>query len=149
MALATKCPHCNTIFRVAADQLKLRGGIVRCGACNEVFDGNAALVEPARPTPVIPDVVIAPSPSSPASNYVHGAPVDFDLDALDADAPPGGEPAAAEGEAEPPEDTSSVAESAPAVWRTAAFKMPLQAPEAAPHPAPGACVVRACVRAGT
>jgi predicted Zn finger-like uncharacterized protein len=56
MALATKCPHCNTIFRVALDQLKLRGGIVRCGACNEVFDGNAALVEPALKQPVIIDL---------------------------------------------------------------------------------------------
>ncbi len=49
MALATRCPHCNTIFRVAADQLKLRGGIVRCGSCREVFDGSAALVDPAAP----------------------------------------------------------------------------------------------------
>ena len=54
MALATKCPHCNTTFRVAHDQLKLRGGIVRCGACNEVFDGNAALLEPIAPPPAIP-----------------------------------------------------------------------------------------------
>ena len=55
MALATQCPHCGTTFRVAADQLKLRGGIVRCGACTEVFDGNAALVDlasTARPSPV-------------------------------------------------------------------------------------------------
>lgn len=51
MALATKCPHCNTVFRVAHDQLKLRGGIVRCGACNEVFDGNAALLEPPATLP--------------------------------------------------------------------------------------------------
>ncbi|WP_072790583.1 DUF3426 domain-containing protein [Duganella sacchari] len=51
MALATKCPHCNTVFRVAHDQLKLRGGIVRCGSCNEVFDGNAALLEPPAPLP--------------------------------------------------------------------------------------------------
>ncbi|NVD98968.1 DUF3426 domain-containing protein [Massilia sp. BJB1822] len=54
MALATKCPHCNTVFRVAHDQLKLRGGIVRCGACNEVFDGNAALVEPPIRPPIRP-----------------------------------------------------------------------------------------------
>src|ERR1700752_2558535 len=45
MALATQCPHCQTIFRVAADQLKLRGGIVRCGKCSSVFDGNATLIE--------------------------------------------------------------------------------------------------------
>lgn len=51
MALATQCPHCGTMFRVAADQLKLRGGIVRCGACTEVFDGNAALVDLANAAP--------------------------------------------------------------------------------------------------
>jgi predicted Zn finger-like uncharacterized protein len=44
MALTTRCPRCSTKFRVASDQLKLRGGIVRCGACQEVFDGNAALI---------------------------------------------------------------------------------------------------------
>ncbi|QBE64458.1 DUF3426 domain-containing protein [Pseudoduganella lutea] len=57
MALATKCPHCHTVFRVALDQLKLRGGIVRCGACNEIFNGNAALVEPAAPIVVAPPAV--------------------------------------------------------------------------------------------
>ena len=61
MALATRCPHCHTTFRVAADQLKLRGGIVRCGTCQQVFDGNAALVDmdaPAAPAhgPDLPDV---------------------------------------------------------------------------------------------
>ena len=45
MALATQCPHCGTMFRVASDQLKLRGGIVRCGACQEIFDGSATLVD--------------------------------------------------------------------------------------------------------
>jgi predicted Zn finger-like uncharacterized protein len=45
MALATRCPHCDTTFRVASDQLKLRGGIVRCGSCHEIFDGNASLVD--------------------------------------------------------------------------------------------------------
>ncbi|HEY1043736.1 MAG TPA: DUF3426 domain-containing protein [Telluria sp.] len=57
MALATKCPHCGTVFKVAADQLKLRGGIVRCGKCSEVFDGNAALIDPdaalQRPAPAV------------------------------------------------------------------------------------------------
>jgi predicted Zn finger-like uncharacterized protein len=61
MALATQCPHCNTIFRVAADQLKLRGGIVRCGKCSEVFDGNATLitdgVQPKQEPQVTPVVV--------------------------------------------------------------------------------------------
>jgi predicted Zn finger-like uncharacterized protein len=45
MALATQCPHCHTTFRVASDQLKLRGGIVRCGTCQRIFDGNAHLID--------------------------------------------------------------------------------------------------------
>src|SRR5450830_1895610 len=44
MALATQCPFCQTTFRVAQDQLKLRGGLVRCGSCKEVFNGNEHLV---------------------------------------------------------------------------------------------------------
>jgi predicted Zn finger-like uncharacterized protein len=45
MALATQCPHCHTTFRVASDQLKLRGGIVRCGTCQRIFDGSAHLID--------------------------------------------------------------------------------------------------------
>jgi predicted Zn finger-like uncharacterized protein len=67
MALATICPHCNTTFRVASDQLKLRGGIVRCGACHEVFDGNAALIDldavaPAAAETPAPEAVSEPVP---------------------------------------------------------------------------------------
>ena len=43
MALATRCPNCNARFRVAADQLKLRAGLVRCGACQHAFDATANL----------------------------------------------------------------------------------------------------------
>ena len=39
MTLATTCPTCKTSFRVVADQLKLRRGLVRCGACHGVFSG--------------------------------------------------------------------------------------------------------------
>jgi len=40
---AVVCPYCNTMFRFAPDQLRVRGGIVRCGACQEIFDGSATL----------------------------------------------------------------------------------------------------------
>jgi predicted Zn finger-like uncharacterized protein len=43
MALATKCPQCGALFRVVADQLKLRGGLVRCGQCRGVFDAIGSL----------------------------------------------------------------------------------------------------------
>ena len=50
--LAARCPNCQTAFRVVADQLRLRGGLVRCGRCNHVFDGRAHLIElGATPTP--------------------------------------------------------------------------------------------------
>ncbi|MGK5078033.1 DUF3426 domain-containing protein [Janthinobacterium sp. HLX7-2] len=88
MALATKCPHCNTIFRVAADQLKLRGGIVRCGTCREVFDGNAALVDPAAASPFLTSspgaAVPQPSPY-PAEDCLPSATDDEPIYCLDFD----------------------------------------------------------------
>lgn len=54
MALATQCPHCHTTFRVAHDQLKLRAGLVRCGACKEIFNGIENLLRPEEmPTPAV------------------------------------------------------------------------------------------------
>ena len=48
----TRCPGCKTIFRVTADQLALRAGQVRCGHCQTVFDGVAAMVSLApQPDP--------------------------------------------------------------------------------------------------
>jgi predicted Zn finger-like uncharacterized protein len=61
MALATQCPHCLTIFRVASDQLKLRGGLVRCGSCRQVFNGNEFLVEAS-----VSDGHYQPAPGSKA-----------------------------------------------------------------------------------
>lgn len=34
----TRCPHCLTVFMVAAEQLKAAHGNVRCGTCLESFD---------------------------------------------------------------------------------------------------------------
>ncbi|MEC5215793.1 putative Zn finger-like uncharacterized protein [Actimicrobium sp. GrIS 1.19] len=55
MALATQCPHCQTTFRVAHDQLKLRAGLVRCGSCKQIFNGVEHLLRPsdAPPAPVM------------------------------------------------------------------------------------------------
>jgi predicted Zn finger-like uncharacterized protein len=54
----TRCPGCNTIFRVTPPQLALRAGQVRCGHCHTVFDGVASLVSlapQARAQPSEPD----------------------------------------------------------------------------------------------
>ncbi len=75
MALATQCPHCQTTFRVAHDQLKLRAGLVRCGSCKQIFNGIEHLLRPgeiavpkteARP---VPDLPVA-APAEPAQQAV-------------------------------------------------------------------------------
>ncbi|NEX64440.1 DUF3426 domain-containing protein [Noviherbaspirillum galbum] len=57
MALATQCPHCQTTFRVAHDQLKLRAGLVRCGACKQIFNGIENLLRPEQVEQVLPSAV--------------------------------------------------------------------------------------------
>jgi predicted Zn finger-like uncharacterized protein len=53
--MLTRCPHCQTHFRVTAEQLKIRQGQVRCGACQEVFDALDSLSdEVPAPAPVVP-----------------------------------------------------------------------------------------------
>ncbi|MES2050155.1 MAG: DUF3426 domain-containing protein [Pseudomonadota bacterium] len=63
MLLATQCPHCFTSFRVANDQLKLHAGLVRCGACQQTFNGIEHLLapgaKPALPPAVAPTVIYA------------------------------------------------------------------------------------------
>ncbi|HDR9082662.1 TPA: zinc-ribbon domain-containing protein [Burkholderia vietnamiensis] len=44
MLLATRCPHCETVFRLQQDQLTLHDGLVRCGHCRQVFDATRSLV---------------------------------------------------------------------------------------------------------
>ena len=47
----TRCPGCQTVFRVTAAQLALRNGQVRCGHCRTVFDGNEKMISLAPPLP--------------------------------------------------------------------------------------------------
>lgn len=46
MALITRCPACQTMFKVAADQFRVAQGWVRCGHCGEVFEAVLNLVPP-------------------------------------------------------------------------------------------------------
>jgi len=64
MALATQCPHCHTTFRVAHDQLKLRAGLVRCGACKQIFNGIENLLPP-QDQPAAPEPMKTARPESP------------------------------------------------------------------------------------
>ena len=70
MALITRCPQCGAAFRVVPDQLRVRNGLVRCGACSTVFDGRACLV--SGPGALASGSVTPPPP--PASAPVLSAP---------------------------------------------------------------------------
>jgi predicted Zn finger-like uncharacterized protein len=37
--MLTQCPHCQAIFKVTPDQLRVANGMVRCSQCREVFNG--------------------------------------------------------------------------------------------------------------
>lgn len=41
----TRCPHCQTTFRVKDEHLKIASGAVRCGSCLQVFKATEHLVD--------------------------------------------------------------------------------------------------------
>lgn len=49
--LITQCPHCKTLFRITATQLRAAQGKARCSRCHEIFDALAALREKAKGHP--------------------------------------------------------------------------------------------------
>lgn len=88
MALATQCPHCQTTFRVAHDQLKLRAGLVRCGYCKEIFNGIENLLpSEGSATPAAPTAAATPpAPTPPVASH-HEATTDSNAALKAADTP--------------------------------------------------------------
>ncbi|RIJ02500.1 DUF3426 domain-containing protein [Achromobacter sp. K91] len=68
MALTTRCPQCGTTFKVVPDQLRVRNGLVRCGACSTVFDGRACLLPAAGAAPQSVPPAAPPMPVTPAAS---------------------------------------------------------------------------------
>lgn len=52
--MLTRCPHCQTNFRVTPEQLKARRGQVRCGACRDVFSALESLADELPAVPAVP-----------------------------------------------------------------------------------------------
>lgn len=82
MSLITRCPKCLTAFSVGADQLCAFEGLVRCGQCQNVFDGysnldatlpilteKVASAPTSTPSNVIPSRIVPPSHSSPDLSF--------------------------------------------------------------------------------
>ncbi|MFQ6576401.1 DUF3426 domain-containing protein [Pseudomonas sp. UM16] len=89
-SFVTQCPHCQTSFRVSHNQLSVARGVVRCGACLQVFNAAKQLLEQsaaqqpevkaASAEPAVP----APVPETPAQQHTWSA-AELDLDQLDLD----------------------------------------------------------------
>ncbi len=75
MSLITRCPACQTLFRVVPDQLRISDGWVRCGQCQEAFDASCQLVQPASVAP-LPEPINLDPPSSLTLPPVEYADVD-------------------------------------------------------------------------
>ena len=105
MAMTTRCPQCGTAFKVVPDQLRVRNGLVRCGACETVFDGRACLVAqipqsapaetafqppPAAPPPVAPPAAspVPPPQAVPRAGAAGAAPT-VNAPSAQPDIPPG------------------------------------------------------------
>ncbi|KFE51937.1 DUF3426 domain-containing protein [Pseudomonas syringae] len=83
-SFVTQCPHCQTSFRVSHAQLSVARGVVRCGACLQVFNAAKQLLEQrsnqamAQQSPEL--VAVTPAPPSevaeapPALPVMHIAP---------------------------------------------------------------------------
>lgn len=66
MSMVTRCPSCETLFRVTPPQLQAHGGQVRCGRCMTVFDGAKGLATLPEETP--PGAPLPPAAESVTSS---------------------------------------------------------------------------------
>lgn len=104
-SLSTRCPQCQTRFRLTSEQLAVRDGMVRCGACRHVFNGRtqpepnnqviAAFAETAGPTDDIAESADLKNTASNAEASASLALTDFTL--LQGGRAPDSTPAAAGG----------------------------------------------------
>jgi predicted Zn finger-like uncharacterized protein len=82
--LFTRCPECDTTFRVNDETLKKASGQVRCGRCASVFNAYAELHDPSAksleaepapaPRPAEPPAATAPAKPPPAISPPPAAP---------------------------------------------------------------------------
>lgn len=81
MSLITRCPACETLFRVVPDQLRISEGWVRCGQCDEIFDASLHLLPASTaPDPIPSAPPAAPTPAAPPLEPSAEPPIDIDLD---------------------------------------------------------------------
>jgi predicted Zn finger-like uncharacterized protein len=70
----TRCPACETHFRVTAEQLKARSGRVRCGECQHIFNALDSLIEEPMLMAAPPVAEAAPPDVAPSLSDADEAP---------------------------------------------------------------------------
>jgi len=86
-SFVTQCPHCQTSFRVSHNQLSVARGVVRCGACLQVFNAARQLLEQSAGRQ---EQAVAPQPAAPERRATpislrEWSANELDLDQLDLD----------------------------------------------------------------
>ena len=96
-SFVTQCPHCQARFRVSHAQLSVARGVVRCGACLQVFNAARQLLEqrahapapeaelPASVEPVVEPAGETPPETPRAISQNQWTAEELDLDNLDLD----------------------------------------------------------------
>ncbi|MCZ4316862.1 DUF3426 domain-containing protein [Comamonadaceae bacterium G21597-S1] len=74
MSLITRCPTCETMFRVVPDQLRVSEGWVRCGQCAEVFDATQNMVPSGDDAAATPPTAPRPTSNTPSPTAPVAAP---------------------------------------------------------------------------
>ena len=93
MSMVTRCPLCETLFRVTPQQLQAHEGQVRCGRCMTVFDGFKRLATPPEQAP--PGASLQPADSAEPSAADTNAAALGDAPVRDTALPAAPEPVAA------------------------------------------------------
>ena len=92
-SFVTQCPHCQTSFRVNHSQLSMARGVVRCGACLQVFNAAQQLLNKSAEKEQQPVVAAPAAESRPIESPAAPEPIsqkqwqaaELDLDHLDLD----------------------------------------------------------------
>jgi predicted Zn finger-like uncharacterized protein len=89
----TRCPHCDTSFRISGEQLAMAGGAVRCGSCLTIFQAEEHLVVSGTGESAEPEIA-SEEQDTPAgepdvgSTEQDAGPVEQDAGPVEADAGP-------------------------------------------------------------
>lgn len=131
--LRAACPHCAAVFQLTAAQMEAREGLVRCGACRQVFNAKWHLVEPGGGVAGVAGVAAAgDGGDNSAADGGDDSAGDSGGDSADDSAPRG---PAAPADAAPGDTADSDSDAAPAVQREPGYYRRLvSAPGLSPLP---------------